>query len=143
MKLTDYAKFNEGLELTAYRDQFGKWTIGYGHTGPEVVEGMTITKAEAEALLDADASKVMASVVGVVGREAWEGLNEVRRIVLCDMCFQMGPLGLSKFSRTLAAVKDGRWDVAASSMLASLWAKQTPNRARRNAAMMLLGTPTF
>jgi len=27
----------EGCKLTAYQDQVGVWTIGYGHTGPEVV----------------------------------------------------------------------------------------------------------
>ena len=26
----------EGLRLTAYQDSVGVWTIGYGHTGPEV-----------------------------------------------------------------------------------------------------------
>ena len=26
----------EGLRLTSYQDSVGVWTIGYGHTGPEV-----------------------------------------------------------------------------------------------------------
>jgi GH24 family phage-related lysozyme (muramidase) len=48
----------EGLRTTAYRDPVGIWTIGYGHTSmagpPQVYEGMTITAAEAEAILQQD-----------------------------------------------------------------------------------------
>lgn len=44
----------EGCRLTAYCDSGGVWTIGYGHTGPEVKQGMQITQQQAEALLAAD-----------------------------------------------------------------------------------------
>jgi lysozyme len=59
----------EGLELTAYQDGGGIWTIGYGHTGPDVHPGMTITQEQAQAYLSADvasASGVVASCVEVV-----------------------------------------------------------------------------
>ena len=41
-------KLAEGLRLRAYRCPAGKWTIGYGDTGPNVRPGLTITEAEAE-----------------------------------------------------------------------------------------------
>ncbi|HEY9886864.1 MAG TPA: lysozyme [Candidatus Obscuribacterales bacterium] len=48
----------EGLELRAYQDAVGVWTIGYGHTAmagpPTVTPGMTITEAEAERILKQD-----------------------------------------------------------------------------------------
>jgi len=48
----------EGLELRAYQDSVGVWTIGYGHTSmagpPQVYPGMVITQAEAEAILRRD-----------------------------------------------------------------------------------------
>jgi GH24 family phage-related lysozyme (muramidase) len=48
----------EGLELKAYQDSVGVWTIGYGHTSmagpPEVFAGMTITEAMAEEILRSD-----------------------------------------------------------------------------------------
>jgi GH24 family phage-related lysozyme (muramidase) len=48
----------EGLELVAYQDAVGVWTIGYGHTSmagpPEVIPGMKITEAEAEKILRQD-----------------------------------------------------------------------------------------
>lgn len=43
----------EGLELCAYQDQRGIWTIGYGHTAG-VKPGDTCTQAQAQAWLDAD-----------------------------------------------------------------------------------------
>jgi len=41
----------EGLELEAYQDVAGVWTIGYGHTGPEVKPGLKWTEQVAEAAL--------------------------------------------------------------------------------------------
>jgi lysozyme len=53
---------SEGCRLTAYRDVAGIPTIGYGHTGPEVHMGQTISQAEAERLFDADTDKFEAAV---------------------------------------------------------------------------------
>jgi len=46
----------EGLELEAYKpvDSEKYFTIGYGHYGPDVEEGMVITEARAEELLHED-----------------------------------------------------------------------------------------
>lgn len=44
-------KRNEGCRLTAYRDVVNVLTIGWGHTGPDVYEGMTITQAQADQML--------------------------------------------------------------------------------------------
>lgn len=44
----------EGRELTAYKDGGGVWTIGVGHTGPDVRPGMTITEAECDLLFEQD-----------------------------------------------------------------------------------------
>lgn len=46
----------EGCRLTAYRDASpqGIWTVGVGHTGAGVSQGLTITKERAEQLLASD-----------------------------------------------------------------------------------------
>lgn len=51
----NFLKSQEGCRLTAYK-LAGEtyYTIGYGHYGPDVYEGMTITEAQAEELLRAD-----------------------------------------------------------------------------------------
>lgn len=45
----------ESCRLTAYWDPYGKcWTIGWGHTGLDVYEGLVIRQADADALLAQD-----------------------------------------------------------------------------------------
>ncbi|MEL6383811.1 MAG: lysozyme [Cyanobacteria bacterium J06626_18] len=60
----------EGLELRAYQDSVGVWTIGYGHTAaagaPDVYPGQTITEAQAEEILRRDLRKFEGGVRDVV-----------------------------------------------------------------------------
>ena len=49
----------EGCRLTAYKCQAGRWTIGYGHTGKEVVEGLQITQTRATDFLLLDVNQVL------------------------------------------------------------------------------------
>lgn len=44
----------EGCKLVAYLCPAHVWTVGYGHTGPDVHPGMAITQAEADSLLRDD-----------------------------------------------------------------------------------------
>lgn len=58
----------EGCKLTAYPDPGtggAPWTIGYGHTGPEVKKGLTITQAQADAYLAADVAQFEMAVRGL------------------------------------------------------------------------------
>lgn len=55
--IKDMMKGWEGLKLTAYKCPAGVLTIGYGHTGADVRPGMTITKAKADALFEADVDR--------------------------------------------------------------------------------------
>jgi lysozyme len=52
----------ETLKLVAYLDQRGRWTCGWGHTGPDVVEGTTCTSEQAETWFQQD---TQAAVNGV------------------------------------------------------------------------------
>lgn len=54
---------SENCKLTAYWDQWGKcWTIGWGHTGPDVHEGMTITQEDADTFLLQDTMRAQIAV---------------------------------------------------------------------------------
>ncbi len=55
-------KHFEGLRLTGYIDPVGIPTIGYGHTGPEVKVGETISEAEADQILRTDLEKFATGV---------------------------------------------------------------------------------
>lgn len=45
--VADLIQVFEGCKLEAYEDTGGIWTIGFGHTGTEVKEGLTITYQQA------------------------------------------------------------------------------------------------
>lgn len=61
-KIKEMIKGWEGCKLTAYRCPAGIWTIGYGHTGPDVTPGKRITQAEADALFERDIKRFAATV---------------------------------------------------------------------------------
>lgn len=66
--------------------------------------------------------------------------NDARRDILYSMAYQMGVTGLAGFTNTLGMIARGDFVGAAGGMLDSLWAHQTPNRARRHAEVMRSGT---
>ncbi len=76
----------EGLRLDAYQDSAGVWTVGYGHTGPEVRAGQHINEAEAEALLRDD----VAASVKCVRQAVKLPLAQQQFDALVDFCFNAG-----------------------------------------------------
>lgn len=57
----------EGLILHSYLCPAGVWTIGYGHTGPDVRQGQAITRQQADQLLRQDVAKFVADVNSLIG----------------------------------------------------------------------------
>lgn len=53
----------EGLATSAYKCPAGVLTIGYGHTGKDVIKGMVITELYADELLKADVAKLEHSLI--------------------------------------------------------------------------------
>src|SRR5690349_10890967 len=102
----------EGLQLTAYQDQVGVWTIGYGHTGPDVHGGLTITQAQAEHLLESD----IAAAVVCVNRAVTSDINQNQFDALVDFVFNLGCASLLA-STLLRFVNAGDFDSAAPQFL--------------------------
>lgn len=80
----------EGCELTAYRDIVGVLTIGYGSTGPHVTPGLTITKAQARALLKDDLKIAANRVAARLKPDALAGLTENQYAALLSFTFNLG-----------------------------------------------------
>jgi lysozyme len=76
----------EGLHLKAYQDCAGIWTIGYGHAGPSVSPGQSITEAEAEQLLQLD----LAEAVACVNHAVQTVISQSQFDALVDFCFNAG-----------------------------------------------------
>ncbi len=76
----------EGLKLTAYKDMVGVWTIGYGHTGPEVKEGLQWTQAQADLQLACDMQKVEEALTKLIPPNCTQGQFDA----LVDFGFNLG-----------------------------------------------------
>ncbi|WP_348269853.1 lysozyme [Edaphobacter paludis] len=104
----------EGLRLAAYQDQSGIWTIGYGHTGPDVHQGLTITIAQADALLRSDTTRAAACVHRAVTTD----IRQCHFDALVDFVFNLGCSRLID-STLLRHVNAGEFELAAQQFL--LW----------------------
>lgn len=126
-------RLHEGERLFPYKCTSGRLTIGVGRN----LDDRGITAEESAYLLGHDID------------DFWERLetelpwvlelDSVRQRVLLDMAFNLGLGGLLGFKQTLAAIRGGEYERAASMMLQSRWATQVGERAKRLSRMMWSG----
>lgn len=79
----------EALRLTAYLCPAGVWTVGWGHTGPEVVEGYKITRGHAEIALQGDIDEAGRRILARIGAVI-EDLNPDQLGALTSFVFNLG-----------------------------------------------------
>lgn len=77
---------SEGLRLEAYQDCGGVWTIGYGHTGPDVHAGLVISAMTADSLLHADLQATASRVSEMLAVPVTQGQFDA----LVDFAFNLG-----------------------------------------------------
>jgi len=115
----------ESLRLTAYQDPVGVWTIGYGHTGPDVTSGLTVTQDQAQAWLAQDVS----SAADCVNEVVMIALSQNEFDALVDFVFNLGPgnfkastllVDLNAGNLAAAANQFDRWDRAGGQVVAGL-----------------------
>jgi len=84
----NFIKSFEGLRLTAYKAVPTEtyYTIGYGHYGSDVRQGMTITEAEAEQMLKDD----LVSYVTAVDRVVTRNVNQNQFDALVSFTYNVG-----------------------------------------------------
>jgi lysozyme len=125
-------RLGEGLRLKAYPDPLtggSPFTIGYGHTAPDIGPKVCCTAERAELWLRADLADAFTALDDRL--PWWRGLPLEAQRVLAEMAFNLGIGGLLGFHRFLAELEAGRFQSAAADMLHSLWASQVGARAKR------------
>ena len=131
----------EGLRLEAYRDVGGVLTIGYGHTGPDVTDGETITEECAEMLLRAD----IAPCVAFVNRVVTVPLTQGQFDALVDFAYNEGREHLLN-STLLKMVNASRFDAAAAEFGIWVYAAGLPQMGlvrRRDAEQVMFAGEAF
>lgn len=96
----------EGDVLTAYQDQRGLWTIGYGHTAG-VHPGQTISRQEAEQYLAED----IRAAASFVNKAVEVKLTQAQFDALVDFAFNVGITNLRN-STLLKEINEGRFPEA-------------------------------
>ena len=129
-------KHFEGLRLKAYRDPVGVWTIGYGHTGPDVYEGLVWSQAQADkALRDRLQREFVPGVLAAIKRNLTQGELDA----MVDLAYNVG-VGAFQGSTLVRKFNAGdtqgaadeflRWDKAGGKSLLGLRRRRAANRAR-------------
>lgn len=106
----------EGCSLVAYQDQGGVWTIGFGHTSPDLKEGMTWTSDQACEALEADLAFTKARVAWLIKVP----VNDNQYSACVCLAFNIGTGAFAK-STLLAMLNFERFPEAAEQFL--VWDK--------------------
>ena len=123
--LIERLKVNEGFRSRVYQCTQGFDTIGYGFA----IKDLELTEKEAEHLLT---NRVSQKHFHLLDNLYWysDMPPEVQGVIL-EMVYQLGFSGFKKFKKAISNMKSKDWKGAATEMLDSRWAKQTPNRANQ------------
>ena len=124
MSLLDKIKEHEGFRSTVYQCTQGYDTIGYGFA----IKDLELTEEIAEQILIQKLSKLESKV-----RKKFDWymyLPQEGKDVTINLCYQLGINGFSKFKKTIYLLETEQYEEASVEMLDSLWAKQTPRRAK-------------
>ena len=136
-ELTRQLKGDEDVRANVYKDSLGYATIGVGRLVDDRKKGGGLRPAEIAFMLNNDIDD---RIEQLTRRLPWfQDLDDARKAVLLNMSFQMGVDGLLGFKNTLKLVEQGHYESAAENMLKSLWATQTPARAKRMSDQMKTG----
>jgi len=158
--LEDQLILHEGMRLEVYKCPAGYWTVGVGRN----LEGKPLTDEEQEHILGARglkpdqvidtlkergiskdealfllANDIDDAVADLRSFDWYEGLDPIRKKVVIDMRYNLGPTRFRQFKRMIAALARGDYKTAAAEMTNSKWYHQVGARARRLVKMMRTG----
>tara|TARA_Y100001938_G_scaffold37851_1_gene52199 strand:+ start:330 stop:761 length:432 start_codon:yes stop_codon:yes gene_type:complete len=100
----------EGCELEAYQCSAGVWTIGYGHT-KDIVEGMTISKEQAEEMLVDE----LHEYENYINKYVTVALSQNQFDALVSWVYNLGPANL-KVSTMLKVLNKGQYEEVPAQM---------------------------
>ena len=127
--LKERIKLHEGYRLEPYTDTLGYLTGGIGHRIMPNEEVPTTEEGWMK-LFDSDFQSAWKFMERFCEENNLRAISDDAKEVLCEMIYQMGFSGVSKFKNMIKALQNRNYKLASVEMLDSRWAKQTPNRAK-------------
>jgi len=95
--------------------------------------GVEYSKEEGELVFERDFQRTLDAAERLIGERS---INNTAKQVIINMVYQIGEGGVSKFKNMWKALDREDYGEASFQMMDSLWAKQTPNRAKKLAEKM-------
>ena len=142
-KLLESVKKHEGYKNKVYLDTLNKRTVGVGHLcvedfwedGKEYEEKFLMDILQKDLQSSIDGAEDLINNCPSGGKA---NISDDAKIIIIEMVFQLGKTGVSKFRNMWKSLQQDppQYSVAASEMLDSRWAKQTPNRAKEMSKIM-------
>jgi lysozyme len=129
-KLINQLMRDEGYRLKPYKCTSGKATIGVGRN----LDDVGLSDSEVMILLSNDIDRVEQECSNAF--DFWGTLDDDRKSVLLNMCFNLGITGLCSFKQTIKSIRAREYRLASKQMLDSKWAKQVGGRAVRLSKLM-------
>ena len=131
-RLLKSVKQHEGYKDHVYLDTRNKRTVGVGHLCVEDhwKDGVAYPEEMLMKVLEDDLKNAIRGAEELCSD--CPVLEDQAKEIIVEMVFQLGKTGVSKFRNMWKALGQDppQYDVAATEMLDSRWAKQTPNRAK-------------
>ena len=129
--------YDEGFRDTAYRDTEGFLTIGIGFCLDRIKMPMAVAKFWLNLIMK-DIERQLQSREQLF--RIYKKLDSIRKMAVLNMCYQMGVEGVAGFTNMWRYLEKQDYDNAAREAALSTWARQTPSRAKRIAAVIKTGT---
>ena len=123
--LIEMLKRHEGVKTHCYEDHLGLETIGVGRC---IAEGsLGLSNDEIEYLLSNDIARCREELTD---EYFWfPALNDARQAACINLIFNLGATRLRGFVKSLDAMANEKFDLAADEFMNSKWATQVGNRA--------------
>lgn len=131
-KVMQKIEAEEGRKHQVYTCSAGKLTVGVGFN----IEDVPIPDEVIDYWLIFNLNKLRRELI------EFKWFNDsppFAKLVLVDMAYQMGVAGLLKFEDMIKAITNKDYEKASSELLDSKYARQTPERANRNAEILRSG----
>lgn len=109
-----FVKAHEGCRLIAYLDSAGVPTAGFGHTGPGVHMGMTLTLEQADDYLRLDLATAAQRLENAVGEACVKELTENQYSALLSFVFNVG---IDEKWGICAKLKAGQFDAVPAELM--------------------------
>ena len=129
-EIVDDIKKHEGFSSKVYQCTEGYDTIGYGFA----IKDLVIDEGVSDLILMKKLHTLLQRII--IAFPWFKDVDEIAKKVVINMCYQLGLRGFSKFKQTIYYLETEQYEEASLEMLDSLWAKQTPNRAKELSEMI-------